>query len=126
MRSGDVSIQAQLHTSGFWIMIPLVVRNKQALRMVLDTGAPVSAISPEIWDELQTRDLLRTAPSAGYHLISDITVDGQPMPDLAVRVLPRLSRIGVEGLLGLDYLGKFESVYFHIPTLRITLRRSGL
>jgi hypothetical protein len=122
MRSGEVSIQARVHTSGLWIQIPLLVADQQRLRMILDTGAPVSAISPEMRDELLAADLLRAAIPSGYHRISDITVDGQPIPDLEVRVLPRLSRIGVEGLLGLDYLGKFESVYVHIPTLRITLR----
>ena len=85
----------------------------------------MSAISPEVRDDLLAKNLLSESTGAGYRRISDITVDGQPMPDLKVRVLPRLSRIGAEGLLGLDYLGKFESVYFHIPTLRITLRRSA-
>lgn len=50
-----------------------------------------------------------------------MTLEAQPLPDLNVRVLARLSRLGVDGLVGLDYLGRFEYVHFHIPTLRLML-----
>lgn len=38
-----------------------------------------------------------------------------------VRVLPRLTRLGVDGLLGLDFLRHFRRVEFLVDDLLLTL-----
>ena len=39
-------------------------------------------------------------------------------------VLTRLDRLGVDGLLGLDFLTHFEHIHFHTRSLRLVLERA--
>jgi hypothetical protein len=43
------------------------------------------------------------------------------VPDLDVRVLRRLGRTGVDGLLGLDFLIQYDEVHFLVATRRLVL-----
>lgn len=117
MRTGDVAVQARLHTSGLWLTIPVVAGHEHALDFVFDTGSPVSAISPETRDDLSAKGLLTNGQRPGWFRLAGITVQGQAIPDLDLRVLGRLSRLKIDGLIGLNYLSHFESVHFQVPTL---------
>ena len=98
MPGGDVSAQTELHDSGNWIVVPVTIRGAVRLRLVLDTGSPVSVISPVALDDLLGRGLLAPETGGNRYLLTGLSVQGQPLPDLLVRVLPRLARIQVDGL----------------------------
>jgi len=51
-----------------------------------------------------------------------LLLDGQPVDDLEVRISRRVTRVGADGVLGLDCLGRFTDVHFHVPSLGLTLR----
>jgi hypothetical protein len=120
----QIDIQAEIHPAGRWVTIPIVVDGSYALSPVLDTGSPVSAISPRIQQELENRRLLGPSAIPRRYLLSEIAAQSQSLPDLDVAVLPRLDRIGVDGLLGLDFLTQFESIHFHTRSLRLVLERA--
>jgi len=121
MPGGDVAVQTELHESGNWIVVPVAVREAVDLLMVLDTGSPVSVISPLVLDDLLARRLVHPEVSSNRYLLTGLSVQGQSLPDLLVRVLPRLARIQVDGLLGLDFLRSFKAVHFHVDTFRLVL-----
>ena len=121
MHGGEIAVQAALHPSGNWITLPLTVGGLLHLDMVLDTGSPVSVISPKARDDLLGRQLLDPSTEGIRYRLAQLSVHEQPLPPLMVRVLPRLTRLQVDGLLGLDFLRLFEHVHFHVPTLQLVL-----
>jgi hypothetical protein len=124
MPSGEVVIQARRHSNrlGQWITFTIELAGNHQLAVVLDSGAPISAISPETALELRALGLLAEPRKRGYqHRLTTITTSGQPLPDVEVRVLPRLSGLRIAVLVGLDFLLSFEWVRFHVPTLRLFL-----
>lgn len=120
MPGGDITIQAATHPSGNWITIPIMLGGSEVLRMVLDTGSPVSALSPSTAERLLHLRLIRDGERGRYGL-TPLTSDGQPLPDLEVRVLPRLDRLGIVGLVGLDFLMRFRRIDFDVEAFRLTL-----
>jgi hypothetical protein len=88
---------------------------------VLDTGAPVSAISVRIEDDLRARGLLQASGRTLRHRLAGLSIDGYPIPDLQVAVLRRLDRLQVDALLGLDFFALFDEVRFRTRTLRLAL-----
>jgi hypothetical protein len=90
------------------------------VEMVLNFGVPRSSISATIRHELIMKELIPPAVERTYTL-SDLTVEGQPLPPLQVRVSGALGMIGAGGILGLDFFGQYEDIHFHVPTFRLTL-----
>jgi hypothetical protein len=90
--------------------------------MVFDTGAPVSGISEEVRDGLLAAGLLELR-GGRFYVLRDLEIQGQPVPDLLVGVSPRVTEVGAQGVLGLNFMGQFTDVHFHVPTLRLTLSR---
>jgi hypothetical protein len=127
---GEIAVQARLHPStSSWVTIPIVLSGLYSLSMVLDTGAPASAISPETATELQRFNLLTSPSSPPYHhrLTAITTPEGHPLPAFDVVVLPRLARMkaaGIEvvGLLGLNFLNQFSSVCYYVDTRTLVLQ----
>ena len=90
--------------------------------MVFDTGAPFSGISRRTRDALAADGLL--IPHGPHHyLLRDLRIDEQEVPDLVVRESHRLTAVGADGALGLDFLNRFTEIHCHIPSLWVTLRR---
>jgi hypothetical protein len=121
MSAGDkLTVTARIHDSGLWIVVPLSIDSGEIIYPVLDTGSPVSAISPRIRSNLASRG--RLIPAGGNrYLLSHLTLHGQTIPDLRVGVLSRLDRIGVDAILGLDFLFQFEEIAFNTRTMTLTL-----
>ena len=90
--------------------------------MVLDTGSPLSGISYLTRDELASNGVLVPAGPRRY-LLRDLSIEGQPLPDVVVRLSPRASAVGIDGMLGLDFLNTFTEIQLSVPTLWLTLRR---
>ena len=129
MTSGELVVQAGLHSNAAsWVLIPITLNGLHSLSMVLDTGAPVSEISPDTAAELSGLGLLKEPVKPRYHhRLEDITTtQGQSLPPLDIVVLPRLARmkaVGIEvmGLLGLDFLILFASVCYDVDARRLVL-----
>lgn len=124
MPGGELRIRTVLHPNplGRWISFPVVVADRHELLMVLDPGSPISAISPETRDNLTERDLLRSASHSRYeHRLTSLVVDRQQLPDVDVRVLPRLSRLRIDGLIGLDFLSQFDAIHYYVRARELVL-----
>lgn len=116
---GEVAIATRLHARNRWILVPLRVGDL-GVNMVLDTGAPLTAISERTQALLHGAGLIESA-GQGRFVLRDITIAGHPMPDLPVRVSRRVTEAGAEGVLGLDFLRRFTDIHFHVPSLVLTL-----
>jgi hypothetical protein len=121
MRGGEVRIQAQFHPSGQWITVPITIHDQITRRFVLDTGSPLSALSQAVEHQLQAAQLLQPSPISGRYMLGGLAAAGQSLPTLQVGVLKRLDRLQIDGLLGLDFLVRFEHVHFHVRTLELVL-----
>jgi hypothetical protein len=119
---GDLVVQTILHPRGWWVMVPIEVAGAVTLELVLDTGSLLSGISEPTREMLAARGLLSQAGERRF-LLRDLTIQGQPAPDLVVRVSRRVTQAGARGVLGLDFLGKFRDIHFHVPSMRLTLSR---
>ncbi len=71
-------------------------------------------------DDLLRRGLLDPQQRPRYVLRS-WSIQGQPIPDIIVRVSTRVTQVGADGVLGLDFLGRFTDIHFHVPTRVLTL-----
>lgn len=120
---GEIAIQTELHSSGRWITVPLVVGGIHRISAVLDTGAPVSGLSPRIEALLLGNALLRPGTRPNRYRLANLTVADQLLPDIEVAVIRRLDRLEVDGLLGLDFLTQFEHIHFHTRLLQLVLER---
>lgn len=121
MLGGDITTEGRFHTSGRWITFPLGIAGIETLWMVLDTGSPLSAVSPTIRDYLERQGLLRQSGRGNLYLLGRLTMAGHQVPDLEIGVVVRLERLQIEGVLGLDFLANYEDIHFNVPTLRLTL-----
>jgi hypothetical protein len=121
MPGGEISIQTYIHPASAGLAFWLQVGPQHTLAVGLHTGLPVSVISIVARDALHTAHLLQPRRAVGVYRIADLSVDGQPLPNLEVRVSRTVSRLGLDGLIGLDFLLHFEHIHFHVPTLRLIL-----
>ena len=121
MLGGEITTDCKIHPSGRWITFAVMVGGAQTLWMVLDTGSPVSALSPRTGAILETRGLLNPRRDSNLYILRDLAISGQSIPDLELRILPRLDRLQVVGLLGLDFLRVFDDIHFNVPSLRLRL-----
>jgi hypothetical protein len=121
---GDLLIQATLHATNRWVIIPVDVAEDYALDMVLDTGSPLSAISRQSYNELASAGrLIPFDEPRRRYILQGLSIQGQPIIDLQVRVSLRVTQAGADGVLRLDFLQQFREVCFDVPSLRLTLRR---
>ena len=93
--------------------------------MVLDTGSPVSALSPAIGQHLHAHGLLYPGGATGYLRLAPLTASRAtgrpPLPDISMRILHRLGRLQIDGLLGLDFFRQFERVCFQFSGMQLEL-----
>ena len=59
-----------------------------------------------------------------FYVLKDLQLGGRPMPALEVRVNSGIGLLGFEGILGLDFLGRFREIHFDVPSRRLTLTYS--
>lgn len=117
----EYSVQTLRHARG-WIVVPVVAGGMFTIRFVLNTGYLISAVNSRAQAVLAVMGLLD--PIGGrLHSLRNLTLAEQPLPDLEVRATPALGLIGVEGILGLNFLRQFDDVHFNLPSRRLTLHR---
>ena len=122
MARSEISIQTWLNPASQSLVFSLVVQDRHTLTMGINTGLPVTVVSPGTRDALIATRVLSATTTRGHHRLTGLTAEGQRLPDLEARVLPRLSRLGVNGMVGLDFLFHFEHVHLHVPTLHLVLQ----
>jgi hypothetical protein len=120
--SSDVAFRLLLHPKAWWLIVPFDLGGRANLAMVLDTGAPLSGISAGSRHALADRGLLHPVGRNRY-LLQELSIEGQPVRDLVVRLSRRATAAGAEGILGLDFLSQFTEVHCHIRSLWLALRR---
>jgi hypothetical protein len=122
MRGGEqLSIPVHRHPSERWIGIYVTIASSQTIFMVLDTGSPQSTISSGVAHDLHRRNLLVPADDHSSYHLTNLTAPPHSLPDLTVRVFPRLARLQIDGLLGLDFFNHFELTCFRVSSMQLLL-----
>ncbi len=88
--------------------------------MVLDIGSPFSSIGESTREQLERNGLLEETGERRY-MLRGVVIQGQPIADLEVRLSRRVTQVRAMGVLGLDFLGRFTDIHFHVPSMRLTL-----
>jgi hypothetical protein len=89
--------------------------------MLPNPFTPRSTISRRALGDLTGRRLLGSAEPP--FLLSDLRIVGQAIPKVAVRVGATASLLGLDGILGYDFFGKFRRISFDTETRLLTLSR---
>ncbi len=104
------------------LAVPLTVGLDVYLEMLFQPTMPRSSIHPRVRRDLRGRGIVPSNAGALIRL-SDLRIDGHPVPDLDVRVGLAASVIGVDGILGFDFFGSFAGIYMDTTTFEVTLTR---
>lgn len=116
----ELRVETRFEPRGGWVLVPLILPDGSTLELVLDSGSFLSAISERTRDELNTKGLLEPR-GPERRLPRGVSLAGQPIADLPVRLSRRAEAVQAPGLLGLDFLARYEEVRFHFPTMCLTL-----
>ena len=113
------------HPRGWLILpvtVPLVRQAGLDVYLMLNTGRPQSAIS---------RDTLRfltvlghiTSTTGSHFVLGNARLGNTALPEIPVRLSAGPGLLGLEGMLGLDFLEQFAEVRLDFTALRLTLLR---
>ena len=116
--SGRLVIQTILDTAHFWILVPVEVGDGLLINFVLDSGSPLTSMSERLYNRL--RPYLRQIGKNRY-ILRPVRLAGHDLGSLNIRGSDFLSRVGADGVLGLDFLTRFTHIEFDVPTLLLTL-----
>jgi hypothetical protein len=93
--------------------------------MVLDTGTFFSAVSEPLPENLETIGVLETTArnfqGSPFYRLNGLSVSGQEIPPMDFLVSPTATRLGIDGILGLNFLVQFRHVAFDVDEMRLTL-----
>src|SRR6476646_9599905 len=67
-------------------------------------------MSQGMYETLAAAGRLEAAGQDAY-VLRNPAVEGQTIPNLTVRVRRRVTRVGADGVLGLDFLGQFDDIH---------------
>ncbi|HEY7036110.1 MAG TPA: hypothetical protein VH482_32555 [Thermomicrobiales bacterium] len=129
----DQSDEIDCHLKEFegagWLVILLGVGADQILAMVPNPLASRSVISPATFARLVEQGVV----SAGIHdirtrakscILRHLSIEGQPVPDLEVRIRKHASFLRADGYLGQDFLfGNFTDIHLDIDRRLLRLKR---
>ena len=115
----SISVETESHTLGF-IVVRFTVGALYPLPLVLNTGFVMTCLTPGARDGLAAFGHLRDTGER-FPVLHDLSLSGRPLPPLPVRVNAAVARISPEGMLGLNFLGRFREIHFDTGTRRLTL-----
>lgn len=118
MPGGDLSIPFQ--RSGNRLITHIQVDRTYTLRALFGPNFPWSAISRGAMEDLIQLELAPPLRENQY-VLRNLSIRGQPFPDLSVRVTSVLTRFGVDLVLGVDFLAQFSELHFYWRTLTLNL-----
>jgi len=120
-RGREVDVQALEHPRG-WIMLRLrlAVEPRIFLRMtfMLNTGRPQSLIGAKTVAFLASLDMAEQLDGRRFRIRAPRTDDDELLPDITVRLSAGPTLLGVDGMLGWDYLLQFTEVRITPDALR--------
>ena len=120
-RSGDrLVIETHVHATTGLIVVPVRVGTIYRLELVLNTGYLVSSISRGARDALLALGHLGQV-SGRYYRLHDISVGGVALPPLDMRLNATIARLGIEAIMGLNFLNQFREIRFDTQTQEMTL-----
>jgi hypothetical protein len=118
----EIAVQCRRHPRG-WVVVPLQLPLQPgaflSFEPILNTGRPRSVISPNTERSLSALGLLEPIGARQYR-IPGLHVDGDRLPDMIVRASAGPALLGLDGMLGWDYLRQFDEVRIEPRTLRVT------
>ena len=88
--SRELSFVVDLHPLNRWLLVPLEFPGNIKVKMVLDTGSALSAISEETRDKLVAAGLIG-APSGRFYTLRAPYIHDVEIADLRVHVSRRVS-----------------------------------
>ena len=119
----ELTVEARRHPRG-WIMVPLILPILPAaswdLFLMLNTGRPLSVLSMRTRNVLLATGLLEPRSGNLYRLRAP-RLAGEPLPENVARASAGPDLLGVDGMLGLDFLDLFAEVRLDTRSLRLTL-----
>lgn len=116
-----------MHRNNLWLLVSLDIQQFRTVRMVLDTGTFFSAISETLRQRLAATGVIESTgwifQGSAFYRLSGLSVSGQELPPIDFLVSPTATRLGIDGLLGLNFLVQFRHVAFDVDEMRLTLTR---
>jgi hypothetical protein len=88
--------------------------------MIPNPTVAQSRIRPRAVEELRSHEG-DPARRGNLLILRNLTIAGQPVADLPVLVDPAVSRLRMDGILGLDFFEQFEEVRWQPRTRLVTL-----
>lgn len=120
----DLKIQLQPDPpDNLWFAVPLAVGDDVVFQAILNPGLPHSLISVLACQDVRSRgaDLIEHV-SANVYVLRRLKIQGQDVPDIEIRVSRAIAGlIGVDCILGFDFLQKFDEIHFFTRTLQAVL-----
>ncbi len=120
MSGDELVVPVYLHPRNLWMMLRVSVPGRAHLRLVVDSGCFASVVKEEVLQRLVTRGRATFAGGRRFTL-HDVMVGGVRIPDIPVRSGGSAERIDADGIVGLDYLGRFARVCVDVQELRLRL-----
>jgi hypothetical protein len=102
------------------LTVPLFDRTPWDLDLMLNTGRTQSVLSRSMLAAMRALGLFG-AQSGPVYVLRQPTASGVPLPDLALRASAGPGMLGLEGMLGLDFLDRFTEACISTQALRLTL-----
>lgn len=119
---GEVEVRLSVHPRQRWLLVPAEFAGTSInLSMVLDSGSALCSVSAETAESLLGAGVATPRP-LGMLTLRGFTLNRTEFEDVRVRVSRRLTEVGADALLGLDFLGRFKEVCIDVPTLVLRLR----
>lgn len=118
---GRLVIQTKLDPARYYILIPVQVGDSLLVDFVLDTGAPLTSMSRRLYVRLRSSGCLADAAAKNRYILSSASIAGVDVSPLHIRGSIFLGRVGVEGVLGLDFLARYTDIHFSMKTGILTL-----
>lgn len=116
----SISVETITHPLGL-IVIPFKVGTLYGLKLILNTGFPMSCLTPGVRDSLAAFG--HVSQIAGRTLrLGDLRLEEHALPDLDVRVNAGVARLGADGVVGLNFFNQFREVCYDVEARRLTLR----
>jgi hypothetical protein len=89
--------------------------------MLPNPNSSRTVIRPSSFEDLVRRGLA-PADEPRRVMLRQLSIAGQPVPDLEARVSAAVGRLGFDGMLGFDFFARFDEVVWRPHTGHLTLR----
>jgi hypothetical protein len=114
-----ISVTTHNHPRG-WIMVPVSICGVWRGHFMLNTFTPISGVSERTASVLEAFQCLGSV-TGREHELRGLVIGGERLPNLVVRVSRAATILGVEGMLGLNFLNQFARIGYDAAERVLTL-----